>query len=365
MSVLKSNILPGLTRLLKYLLVGSLTLVGMGLYRAGLGRLVAHLNRQAPKVLMLHCCEAAQTDFTRGLAINTTPSRFASYLQFLSRYYRFIPLAELLHGSPPEYAVAITFDDGFRSVYEQAWPLLRSRGLAATCCLTTNVIGNRALIWINELNWFLHRHGKVARPIVAGLLGLSPRLSASKLVESARLLKNPYETNEILKRLRAEIGCEPAAIAGSHRLHLDWREIEEMAAGGMAFGNHTCSHPMLENLTDDQARSEIREAGSVLARLPGACQILAYPFGSHNASTVRVARELGYVCLLEVEGTNSPLDLASIGRINVSSMSTAALFARMEIVEPVKSALKRGFRRTRRLSARPRPPGPHAPPGRC
>ena len=113
-----------------------------------------------------------------------------------------------------------------------------------------------------------------------------------------------------------------------------------MVAGGMTFGNHTCSHPMLENLKEDQARAEIREAGSVLARLPGACQVLAYPFGSHNASTVRIARELGYVCLLEVEGTNSPLDLASIGRINISSISTAALFARMEIVEPVKSALE-------------------------
>ena len=360
MSVLKSNILPRLTGLLKYLLVGSLTLVGITLYRAGLGRLVARLNRKAPKVLMLHCCEQTETDFTRGLAINATPSQFASHLQFLSRYYRIIPLAELMLGSPPEYAVAITFDDGFLSVYEQAWPLLRSRGFAATCCLTTDVIGNRALIWINELNWFLHRHGEVARSIVAGLLRLSPRLSASELVESARLLKDPCKTREILKRLRAEIGCDPAATARSHRLHVDWNEIEEMAAGGMTFGNHTCSHPMLENLTEDQARAEIREAGSVLARLTGACQILAYPFGSHNASTVRIARELGYVCLLKVEGTNSPLDLASIGRINVSSMSTAALFARMEIVEPVKSALKRGFRRASRrqpaASSRSLPP---------
>ena len=345
MSVLKSNILPILTRVLKDLLYGSLTFVGVILYRAGLGRLVTRLNRRAPKVLMLHSCEETETDFTRGLAINTTPSQFASHLQFLSRYYRIIPLAELMSGSPPECAVAITFDDGFRSVYEQAWPLLRSLGLPATCYLTTDVIGNRSLIWINELNWFLHRHGAVARRIVAGSLGLDPRLSASELVENARLQKDPSRTSEILNRLRAETGCDPGATARSHRLYVDWNETEEMAAGGMTFGNHTCSHPMLENLTEDQARAEIREAGSVLARLPGACQTLAYPFGSHNASTVRIARELGYVCLLDVEGTNAPLDLSSIGRIKVSSISPAVLFARMEIVEPVKSWLKRWFRR--------------------
>ena len=172
---------------------------------------------------------------------------------------------------------------------------------------------------------------------MAGSLGLDPRLSAGELVENARLQKDPSRTSEILNRLRAESGCEPGATTRSHRLYVDWNEIEEMAAGGMTFGNHTCSHPMLENLTEDQARAEIREAGSVLARLPGACQTLAYPFGSHNASTVRIARELGYVCLLDVEGTNAPLDLSSIGRIKVSSISPAVLFARMEIVEPVKS----------------------------
>lgn len=76
MSVLKSNILPTLTRVLKDLLYGSLTFVGVILYRAGLCRLVTRLNRRAPKVLMLHSCEETETGFTRGLAINTTPSQF-------------------------------------------------------------------------------------------------------------------------------------------------------------------------------------------------------------------------------------------------------------------------------------------------
>ena len=88
--------------LAKSILDGLLTGLGLLVYHAGLAQPIIHLHRHSPKVLMYHACEEAESDFTRGLAINTTPSQFASHLQFLSRYYRMIPLAELMRGSPPE-----------------------------------------------------------------------------------------------------------------------------------------------------------------------------------------------------------------------------------------------------------------------
>ena len=51
--------------------------------------------------------------------------------------------------------------------------------------------------------------------------------------------------------------------------------------------------------------------------------------------------------LLEVEGVNSPLDPTRIGRIKVSSFSAPVLFARMEVVEPLKAWLKRMIRTAR------------------
>ena len=68
--------------------------------------------------------------------------------------------------------MAITFDDGFRSVHDNAWPLLRQHAIPATCYLTTNAIGNDALIWLNELNWFLHHHPELAYLSITARLGL-------------------------------------------------------------------------------------------------------------------------------------------------------------------------------------------------
>ena len=53
---------------------------------------------------------------------------------------------------------------------------------------------------------------------------------------------------------------------------------------------------------------------------------------------------------------NRPLDLTRIGRIKVSSISPAVLLAQMEIVEPVKSWLKRLLGITRSAQSADRAP---------
>jgi peptidoglycan/xylan/chitin deacetylase (PgdA/CDA1 family) len=42
----------------------------------------------------------------------------------------------------PEPSIVLTFDDGFRDLYENGWPLLRDRGLPFTVYLTTAYVGD-------------------------------------------------------------------------------------------------------------------------------------------------------------------------------------------------------------------------------
>ena len=94
-----------------------------------------------------------------------------------------------------------------------------------------------------------------------------------------------------------------------------------------------------------------------LACLPGAIDSLAYPFGRAAGATPRIARELGYTTLMGVEGDNDPLELSHIGRINVGSDSPAVLFARMEVVNRLKSRIKRLGRLISRRKGRGAPDG--------
>ena len=69
--------------------------------------------------------------------------------------YRIVPLADVLmwhEGQPnalPAKAVAITVDDGHRSVYDMLWPALRGRGIPVTLFVYPSAISNAtyAMTW--------------------------------------------------------------------------------------------------------------------------------------------------------------------------------------------------------------------------
>lgn len=279
----------------------------------------------------------------------------SAQLDFLQKYYRIVPLVTLCQEPLPVHAVVITFDDGFRSVYEHAFPHLKARGLPATCYLATDVIGNHALIWLNELNWYLHRHRTVAKSLVCHRLGMSPHSSLQRLIEAIVAAADREVIADCLKELRDKTGTKPESLAEATRLYINRHEIEEMARNRFTFGNHSGSHAVLPRLSHSECREEIGRAQSVLATVPGSIPSLAYPFGRSDQVTRRIAREFGYTTLMEVEGNNSPVDLHQIGRLNVTSFSPAVLFARMELVAPIKFRIKRLLKGLRdRFTLRPR-----------
>jgi peptidoglycan/xylan/chitin deacetylase (PgdA/CDA1 family) len=80
----------------------------------------------------------------RGLSV--TPAQFEEHLRYLKENgYRTISLYQLLlhltHGEPlPEKPIILTFDDGYRDNFENAFPLLQEYGFKATFFLITNFI---------------------------------------------------------------------------------------------------------------------------------------------------------------------------------------------------------------------------------
>jgi peptidoglycan/xylan/chitin deacetylase (PgdA/CDA1 family) len=72
------------------------------------------------------------------------PERFAAQMEYLAEHRRVVELDALFEpdpGGPPR--VAITFDDGYRSVFEYAVPVLRKLGFPAAVFVPTKWIGAR------------------------------------------------------------------------------------------------------------------------------------------------------------------------------------------------------------------------------
>jgi peptidoglycan/xylan/chitin deacetylase (PgdA/CDA1 family) len=137
--------------------------------------------------------------------------------------------------------VAITFDDGFRSVLELAFPSLQLVGWPATLFVPTEHVGRPGpMKWAGIDRW----------------------------------------------------------IGGEHEreLHaLRWDEIRELAEAGWEIGSHTRTHPHLTRLEDGALANELvgsRERCEAEVGRP--CLTIAYPYGDVDARVAAAAREAAY-----------------------------------------------------------------------
>jgi peptidoglycan/xylan/chitin deacetylase (PgdA/CDA1 family) len=102
---------------------------------------------------------------------------------------------------------------------------------------------------------------------------------------------------------------------------LDWEQVAELAGMGWEIGSHTCSHPKLTTLADDQLERELRDSRAAIeARLRAPCRTIAYPYGDVDDRVVASARnagyELGVTLPISWPDESDPLRLPRVGIYN-------------------------------------------------
>lgn len=77
--------------------------------------------------------------------------------------------------------------------------------------------------------------------------------------------------------------------------YLTEMQITELAKAGWEIGSHTVTHPNLRSLTTIETKIELQESRQTLSRLTGQdVTTLCYPSGKYNATTLKIAKEVGY-----------------------------------------------------------------------
>jgi peptidoglycan/xylan/chitin deacetylase (PgdA/CDA1 family) len=178
------------------------------------------------------------------------PRRFGEQMAFLDAAgYRVLDLLDALElldrGAVPPRTVALTFDDGFADVRENALPVLAAHGFRATVFVATAVTDGRM-----SFTWYAHQ------PPVLG-----------------------------------------------------WDDIVALDSDGtLRFEAHTVSHPSLLALDDASAWAEIRDSRAELeARLGRPVRAFAYPAGLYGARERRLVADAGYAAAVSCEpGVNLP-----------------------------------------------------------
>jgi peptidoglycan/xylan/chitin deacetylase (PgdA/CDA1 family) len=236
--------------------------------------------------------------FDSGL-ISATPENFDWQLRFLRRNFDVVSFSDVVNYLDrgqrlPRRPVIITFDDGFDDNYHVAYPLLRSHGLPATFLVCTGYIGRQETFWFDELAHLVIR-------VPAGSIELADGISipiADEVCSRRRAVNDLLRTmknlsdarrREFLQHFYNQYGSyrDPSALRQS--LPMTWPQIIEMSAGGMEFGSHSVSHPILSSLDDASLAQEMSGSKQELeSRLEKRIDVISYPEGSHAAFDARV-----------------------------------------------------------------------------
>ena len=212
---------------------------------------------------------------------------FAAQMEILSRCFRVVSLdalvEELDRGGPKPGTVCVTFDDGYRDNHDCAWPILRKHGIPATIYLATGFIGTGESTWYDKV--LLAMRDARARRLdfeAAGVRGRDLSSSAQRAALAYSLLEwlkgfAPAERDAHIVALTRAL--EPAA-ARDARCMLDWEEVRAMHKGGIAFGGHTVSHPILSRIGAAEMEAEIRGSQSAIeVAVQAPVRHFAYPNG--------------------------------------------------------------------------------------
>ncbi|MBO4779456.1 MAG: polysaccharide deacetylase family protein [Selenomonadaceae bacterium] len=109
-------------------------------------------------------------------------------------------------------------------------------------------------------------------------------------------LDNYINAFPILKKygLHATIFIIPA-FTSVYPNYMTWEQLKEMEANGITIESHTMNHTKLEELPDDEIRSELINSKNILEENLGhPVEFLAYPTGTYNLHIAGIAQDIGY-----------------------------------------------------------------------
>jgi peptidoglycan/xylan/chitin deacetylase (PgdA/CDA1 family) len=270
------------------------------------------LQSETPLILGYHRVvdtfhEHATTTMPGALISRTMLRR---HLEAVGRRRQFVSLDEVREhvesGEPFTRPVAaVTFDDGYRDVYENAFPILQNLGVPAAVFVVTSLVGTDTVLTHDRLHRALSSALRTWNRPVDGLMRVLAEAGHTRPVEGFVPKNAETLTRSLLKSLPQarllkvmellEAGSRTAADAAL--LPMTWEMLIEMRRAGVIIGSHTRSHVLLTLESRAVVREEVLESRRELERrLGGTADHFAYPDGAFNDDAVDAVQRAGYRC---------------------------------------------------------------------
>lgn len=237
----------------------------------------------------------------------------------------------------PGRHVMLTFDDGYRDNYEQAFPVLHSHFVRAAFFLVTGLLDESKTPWWDEVAWMVrHASRDELRSGWAEPLSLRSEQERDHARQKLLCLYKGLagdDTERFLDDVAEGTGAGRAPRAVAEGLMMTWEMARTMQARGMSIGGHTAHHPVLARLTPEEQRREVDECAERLRdELGQPARLFSYPVGlpdAFDAETRSAVRAAGFDWAFSLSGGVADphdLDPYDVPRVSVAADTEPAAF---------------------------------------
>lgn len=255
-------------------------------------------------VLCYHKISNNKNDFNM---INVTPENFRMQMQYLNKQYRFIALKDIYKEALKhnECSFAVTFDDGYKDVFHEAFPILEEFKIPTTVFVTTENLGTSYENWTDNIIRAIFEPASKKDYFLCmddELRGKWYTRDIEEKVSFYRKINFFFRHIDAKTRKKYEnVLLEWAGLSREGRYDrriLSIQELKQMSENPLiSIGTHCVTHPSLGALTDKEQEFEISNSIQVLNNITGQpVKYMAYPFGSrssYSAVTVDLLKQYG------------------------------------------------------------------------
>lgn len=314
-----------------------LWLAGSPLAMWGVGA-AERLDRERPDLLRVLTYHRVDTPGARPYLnpslLSATPQIFDAQMRFIAARHTPVSAGDVLayfrdRQPLPRRAIMVTFDDAYCDFEEHAWPVLKRYSIPVTLFVPTAYPDNPdRRLWWDQLFDAVSRTTHTS--ITAGTQQLPLTTPAARLAAFKRLREHvkalPHEQALAwVDSINAQLEVTPPV----ENHIMGWDALRQLAREGVTLAAHTRTHPILTQVSLDEARQEALASRRDLEREVGpVLPVFAYPSGGFSVALADALREDGFeVAFTTVRGINR-LDTAHpllLDRINVGSATPLAV----------------------------------------
>ena len=197
--------------------------------------------------------------------------QFTNDLDYLLKYFSPIDPADLIRAvkngsSIPKNTFLLTFDDGFREIYEVAAPILLQKGVPALFFLNTSFLDNKELFYRNKISLIIDEFNKHSQgdPVARQLQQiLRLPVNDSQQIKSAILQIN-YTNKEMADELGTCLGISFSEYLSNARPYISTAQVKDLIVKGFYFGSHSLDHPNYKLLALDDQLNQTWQSCSII-----------------------------------------------------------------------------------------------------